>query len=366
MKGSRLRRIGLLGRFGLASVAAFVVLAVVLARVESAQIRSRALTDATDAATLLAQVGLGSHLTPEAMTAGLAPDQLASLDQTFESALAGGQVARIKIWAPDGRIVYSDDHSLIGDRFPLSSDLKEALKGHPSSDVSALAGAENVDERSLGQLLEVYLPQRFGGEAPAGAFELYVPYAPIARVIASDTRHLFLILLGGLSLLWLVLFRVVLGASRRLRRDAAELRRSSDENEYLAMHDQLTDLPNRIAFHDRCVRAIEAAGRREAGVAVIVLDLDRFKEVNDALGHECGDSLLTMIGPRLSAALRTSDTVARLGGDEFGILLEGVHAASEATAVAQKITEALVKPFEVEEMELEVSASLGIAMFPED
>jgi diguanylate cyclase (GGDEF)-like protein len=361
-----LRRVGLLGRFGVASLAAFAVLALVLARVESAQIRSRALTDATNAASLLAEVGLGSHLTPQAMTEGLSPDQLASLDQTFESALAGGQVARIKIWAPDGRIVYSDDHSLIGRQFPVPADLREAFDGEGSSDVTALTRAENVGERSFGQLLEVYLPLRFSGGPSVGAFELYVPYAPIATVIAGDTRHLILILLGGLTFLWLVLFRVVLGASRRLRRDAAALRRTSEENEYLAMHDQLTDLPNRTAFHERCVRAIEAADRREAGVAVIVLDLDRFKEVNDALGHECGDSLLTMIGPRLSAALRTSDTVARLGGDEFGILLEGMHAPEEAIAVAQKITDALVTPFEVDEMELEVSASLGIAMFPQD
>jgi diguanylate cyclase (GGDEF)-like protein len=358
-----LRRFGLVGRFALASGAAFLVLALVLGVVETRQIRSRALEGATESATLLAQVGVQSHLAPNDMIDGLDRAQLADLDQVFSAGVQGGHIARVKLWSPTGQVVYSDDHSLIGRTFPLSDDLKEALDGKASSDVSSLTEAENVGEKSFGKLLEVYLPLRFASGTPAGVFEMYVPYQPIAHVITSDTRRLYLIIIVGLALLWVALFRMVRAASRRLDRDGEELRRHAEENEYLAQHDRLTDLPNRMLFRDRCDQAIRAADREGTSLGVLVLDLNRFKEINDALGHEHGDTLLTQVGPRLSTVLRGVDTIARLGGDEFGILLGGLRRGVETTVVAEKITAALEEPFSLKDMELQVSASIGIAVY---
>jgi diguanylate cyclase (GGDEF)-like protein len=360
-----MRKLGLAGRFALASAAAMIVLGTVLARVEASQIRARALANARGSASIFADVGLRSHLQPSDVANGVAPQELAGLDGVFQAALADGRIARVKIWSTDGRVIYSDDHSLIGRAFPIAEDLQEALEGQASSEVSSLTKAENVAEQRFGQLLEVYLPLRFtAGGPPAGVFELYVPYRPIAGAIATDTRRLYLIILGFLLMLWLALSRMVLGASRRLRRDAEDLQEHAEANEYLALHDPLTDLPNRILFRDRVDQATIRARRDGTQVAVMIMDLDRFKEINDALGHDRGDLVLTGIAPRVRAVLRAVDTVGRLGGDEFGILLGGLHTTEEAGAVAHKVGAALEDPFQLDGMELEVGASIGAALFP--
>ena len=134
----------------------------------------------------------------------------------------------------------------------------------------------------------------------------------------------YLVLAAGLLLLWAVLFRIIVQTSARMRRDREELARRADENRRLAMYDHLTGLPNRLLFQDRATQAIAAAGRDGTGVGVMILDLHRFKEVNDTLGHDRGDELLQQVGSRLQGALRAADTVARLGGDEFGILITGL------------------------------------------
>jgi hypothetical protein len=212
-------RLGLVGRFAIASGLVMLLVWVVLGRVEADRTRDRAMDDAIGSAVLLAEVGLQSHMVPDDLGGGIDATQLAQLDETFAAAFEGGRIARIKIWAPDGRIVYSDDHSLIGRTFEVEEDLEEALAGEIHSGVSTLDADENVNERSFGRLLEVYVPIRFDGAEPIGAFELYVPYEPIARETAADATRLYVLLLGALALLWLVLFRIVLGASRRLRRD---------------------------------------------------------------------------------------------------------------------------------------------------
>jgi diguanylate cyclase (GGDEF)-like protein len=343
-----------------------VVLGIVLARVEAAQIEHRALANATDSAVILAQIGLQSHFDPSDISDGLDAAKVAELDDLFQAGVANTHITRVKIWSMEGRVVYSQDRTLIGRTFPVSSDLGEALAGETTSDVSSLTAAENVAEKGFGQLLEVYVPLRFTPTGPpAGAFELYLPYEPVAAATASDDRRLYVIILAGLVLVWATLFRIVLGASRRLRRDASELRHQAATNEYLALHDQLTDLPNRTLFHDRVEQAIVATAREGSIAAVMILDLDRFKEINDTLGHEHGDVLLAELGPRFRGVLREVDTVARLGGDEFGILLEGLHGEDEAVGVGEKLTAALVDPFLLGDTEIEVGASIGIALSPD-
>lgn len=133
---------------------------------------------------------------------------------------------------------------------------------------------------------------------------------------------------------------------------------------YQAMHDALTDLPNRTLLLDRLQQAIRAAEREGHQLALILLDLDRFKEVNDTLGHHVGDQLLQQVATRLKAVLRESDTVARLGGDEFCVLLSASH-VNQAMFIARKIINTVEKPIIFNGVSLSVGASLGIATYPE-
>ena len=364
MRGLRLPRLGFVGTFALLSAAAVTVLGVALARVESSHERSTAQSDAASSAQLLVQVGLQPHIQRSDMDRGLRPATISQLDKAFQAGLADGQLVRIKLWSPDGQVRYSDQHALIGQRFPIEEDLEESLDGELTAEVSHLDKAENVDERQFGELLEVYVPVRFGAEH-VGAFEIYVPWSPIEAEIQANTRRLLLVIAGGLVLLWAVLFRIVVRASRRIRRDRDELARRAEENRRLAMFDHLTGLPNRLLFFDRVSQAIAAAGREGTGVGVLLLDLHRFKEVNDTLGHEHGDELLREVGPRLQGALRASDSVARLGGDEFGIALAGLKSAAEADDVAGKLTDALDAPFLLGGIDVALGGSIGIATYPE-
>jgi diguanylate cyclase (GGDEF)-like protein/PAS domain S-box-containing protein len=135
---------------------------------------------------------------------------------------------------------------------------------------------------------------------------------------------------------------------------------------HMALHDALTDLPNRILLADRLAQAVALAGRNQKRVAVLMLDLDRFKIVNDSLGHHVGDRLLQVVAKRLKASLRESDIVARLGGDEFVIGLPSVADNEDIERVVQKVMAALVEPFQIEGHELQISCSIGICQYPVD
>src|SRR5581483_9129280 len=137
---------------------------------------------------------------------------------------------------------------------------------------------------------------------------------PVAKATAADARRLGLELIAGLFVLWAALFRIVAGASRRLRAQA-------EENRHQALTDELTGLPNRTQFQYRVAEAVAATERAGRSCAVMLADLDRFKEINDTLGHHIGDQLLAEVGARLEGVLRGTDLVARLGGDEFAVLL---------------------------------------------
>jgi diguanylate cyclase (GGDEF)-like protein/PAS domain S-box-containing protein len=135
---------------------------------------------------------------------------------------------------------------------------------------------------------------------------------------------------------------------------------------HLAQHDILTNLPNRTLMQDRLTQAIATASRNDSRIAVLFLDLDGFKHINDSLGHATGDRLLQLVAKRLLAAVRTSDTVSRLGGDEFVILLSEVAHAGDAGVKAGKILSALSAPFEMDQITLQVTGSIGVTTYPED
>jgi diguanylate cyclase (GGDEF)-like protein len=145
---------------------------------------------------------------------------------------------------------------------------------------------------------------------------------------------------------------------------AIEHQQSQEKIRFLAYHDALTQLPNRTLFYDRLQQAILAANRENETLALLILDLDRFKEINDTMGHHIGDLLLKQVGSRLRDSLRESDTIARLGGDEFAILLSNINYEG-VISTAQKALELLQGPYTLEGANLDVQVSIGIAIFPE-
>ena len=154
---------------------------------------------------------------------------------------------------------------------------------------------------------------------------------------------------------------LVVGGSVVVTRYHRDLQSESEHNRYQALHDPLTDLPNRTLFQDRTGVALRTAARSGDTVAVLLLDLNRFKEVNDTLGHQYGDHLLLQVADRLRGSLRDSDSVARLGGDEFAILLP-ISGWDEALAATQRVGAALRAPFSMYDIALDVDASIGIAL----
>jgi diguanylate cyclase (GGDEF)-like protein/PAS domain S-box-containing protein len=148
--------------------------------------------------------------------------------------------------------------------------------------------------------------------------------------------------------------------------DITERKELQERLIHQANYDGLTELPNRGLYYDRLKQALNQAQRRKGSVGVLFIDLDRFKNVNDTLGHELGDQLLKQVSGRLTQCIRAGDTVGRLGGDEFAIVLSEIAKAQDSGLVAQKVIDTLAKPFQLDGTEVFVTASIGIATYPDD
>jgi diguanylate cyclase (GGDEF)-like protein len=354
-----MRRLSLVLRFALLSLAVIVLLGFVLTWYTARSTQRRRLDDARDNAVLISRLGIQPQLSAEGLRNGLTTTEVGNLDRVVRSAEASAAIARFKIWNREHVVAYSDDAALIGKTFPADDELAEALDGKIVSGITTSDNSENASEHRVGRFFEVYVPIQIAGDPKtAGAFEIYVAYAPIAHEIASDNRERNLLLAGGLAVLWLVLLPIVWQASRRLRRTSAE-------NEHQALHDSLTDLPNRTLLRQRLTEATELAHEHRTSVGVLLLDVDRFKEVNDTLGYQNGDLLLREIGDRLVATLPENATVARLGSDEFAVLVPEVANPNAVLAVARLLMAALETPFSVDDLSVEVEATIGVSVFPE-
>jgi diguanylate cyclase (GGDEF)-like protein/PAS domain S-box-containing protein len=148
--------------------------------------------------------------------------------------------------------------------------------------------------------------------------------------------------------------------------DITERKRAEEQVKHLAFHDPLTNLPNRLLFNDRLTLAVAQAHRHSQRLAVLFLDLDRFKVINDSLGHSVGDELLRQVAERIQESVREGDTVARLGGDEFTLLVPGITAEEDAAKIARKICDAIHAPFWIDGRELFVTTSVGVSVYPSD
>ncbi|MBN2324137.1 MAG: GGDEF domain-containing protein [Spirochaetes bacterium] len=149
-------------------------------------------------------------------------------------------------------------------------------------------------------------------------------------------------------------------------RNITERKHMEESNRQRALHDPLTGLPNRVLFNDRFNLALAQAQRKDYKVALMMVDLDRFKAINDTYGHDAGDGVLVEVGERLTKTLRRSDTVARIGGDEFLLLIPEIHSPEQGTLVATKILQEFEKPLDIHGHAITVKMSIGIAIYPDD
>jgi len=239
----------------------------------------------------------------------------------------------------------------------LSRDMLAAVQAGHSAQAAALARqGRPLFQAMVREIDEVAQHER--AEAVTALTEL----RQLARKVEVATPITFIGGLGLLTTSWLIM----VGYQRRAERQAAD-------SHHQALHDALTGLPNRTLLHDRIDQAVRQADRDLGPAALLLVDLDRFKDVNDTLGHHYGDLLLMQVGDRLASMLRDIDTVARLGGDEFAILLPriataeaGVDAGVDAAVeVAKRLTAGFHEPFIIEGLTIDVEASIGVALYPE-
>jgi diguanylate cyclase (GGDEF)-like protein len=328
------------------------------------------------------------------------------LAEMLTAHLRGLSVAKVKVYDMGGRTVFSTDRKQIGEDKSGNAGFRGARTGIVTSELThrdEFSGFEGVIENA--DLLSTYIPVRRSDTTIGAVFEVYDDVTPF---LVRIERMQWMVVLGVFTILCVlygVLFVIVRHADgviqRQYRqRDAAERalkraqrnlehrveqrtlelarvnaglqaevaeRRLADQRVvHMAHHDALTGLPNRTLFADRVGQAIARAHRRDGKIAVLFLDLDRFKNVNDSLGHAIGDLLLTAVAERLTNCLREEDTAARLGGDEFIISLPDVADAGEAAHVAARILAELAKPFTIANHQLHADGSIGIALYPAD
>jgi diguanylate cyclase (GGDEF)-like protein len=337
-------RVSLLGRFGAMAFVVMAALGVAIGLVLKSQIEQRALAGAVNSARVMTSLAVQPNLERGDLRYPVSLRRLNELDRQLGTRFfADNSIQTLKLFNREGRLVYSDDRTIVGGHAFPGGNVYTALDGEIVRNLE-----HGTDDSGSGErVLEVYVPVRLTpGSRPAGVLELYVSYDPVAADIREDLATVYLLLGGGLLILYATLFRIVAGASRRLRAQA--------------LHDALTGLPNRTLLQRRAERAL----RGDARGAILLIDLDRFKEVNDTLGHDHGDELLVEVAGRLRAALRGGDTLARLGGDEFAVLLEGLPDRAAVAELACRLQDSLRLPFALRGVAVDLEASIGVALYP--
>jgi diguanylate cyclase (GGDEF)-like protein len=347
--------IRLLAAYAAVSLVPVILLGVVLAWTYRGEARQRGLAEGRSEALLVAETAVEPRLSGHLLSQGLTPDERASMEALVRTAVGQQDILRLRLRDLSGHVVFSSDDSEL--KAKPEDDALEAAYGQVEAHLTRL-NADPGDVGSPGpETVEVYLPLTAGNPARrVGVLEVYLPYAPISADVTAGLHNLYRDLILGLAGLYAAIFGISFSVSRRLREQLKA-------NTYLAEHDPLTDLPNRALFLRRAEAALVASQRSGQPTAIAIVDLDRFKEVNDTLGHHNGDHLLTELARRLATFMRPKDCVARLGGDEFGIILRD---ALDPAEILWRIRTVIEHEVSVSGLPLSVDSSIGYVVAPED
>jgi diguanylate cyclase (GGDEF)-like protein len=365
------RRVPLMVSFSVVSLVLTVVLGVVLGVQIRRSVTQRSLAvmrKSTQGAialtvnTIVSGLSFGKDGVP--LTTGQQQAQVSLISSASRVLVAQSDIVAVEAVLADGTVIGGAKAPPVGTKIPRDLRLRLALTGVTQvrtleTNARSVSGFERPLLRRYGDLLVIEQGVRLTPAGPILAVVVsYARQEPTRRQAAADSWSIILVLAVGLLAFWLALFRLVLSASRALTRH-------SKENAYRATHDSLTGLPNRMLLRDRTERALLSSRRSGVHVALILIDLDRFQELNDTLGHPHGDTLLKQIGPRLQEQLRDSDTVARLGGDEFVVMLPDLRSEQMAVTVAEKLNAALQQPFTLDGVTVDVDSSAGVVTAPD-
>jgi diguanylate cyclase len=349
----------LFGTFAVIMLVPVVLLGLVLATSYRREADRRGLAQGRAEALLMAQTAVEPILNGRPLSQGLSTSETADMQRLVRTAVHSGDVSRLRLRDLGGNVVYSDDGSGLHKQTGDDDDQDEALAAAHGVTVARITrlNADSDDTGPLGpESVEVYLPLLAGSPIHrVGVLEVYLPYAPIRSDVDAGIDSLYRNLAIGLAVLYALLFGISFAIGRKLRRQVKV-------NAYMAEHDALTNLPNRLLFHRRVQEALRRGSETGQTTTIAIIDLDRFKEVNDTLGHYNGDRLLEALSERMAAHLRGLDALARLGGDEFGIVLAGV---SEPEEILIRLRQVIEYEVEISGLPLIVEASIGYVVAPE-
>ena len=294
--------------------------------------------------------------------------EIRRIDDDLRSMMKGLGVVKVKIYDAKGLTVFSTDPRQIGEDKSANPGYLTARGGTPASDITyrdrfdAWEGV--ISSRNI---IATYVPVRAAdGAQVAAVMEVYSDVTPLVEKMERSQLNILGIVLGSL----LAIYAVILGITLRYRRliGEKEAQRLAQEERirHQAYHDALTGLPNRASFAEHLEEAVRRARRTGWTLGVMFLDLDRFKVINDSLGHDSGDQLLRVAAGRIKRSVRDSDMLFRMGGDEFTVLLESVRGPEETAAVARRIIDTIAEPVQLQQHEIRTTVSIGMALFPKD
>jgi len=293
--------------------------------------------------------------------------EISRLREDVLQKINGLHVVKIKIYNLDGLTVYSTEPKQIGEDKSRNSGFLKAKAGGTESDLVFRDHFSATEEIIVNRnLLSSYIPIRKTPHDPVeGVFEIYSDVTPL---VAEIERTEYTVL-GGVSVLLLLLYLFLLMIVRRADRvikahENEERKAQAEQIHYMAYHDPLTGLANRALFKDRFQHAVAVAARTRSPLGIMFIDIDRFKVINDSLGHEGGDAVLIEAAKRIRACLRASDTACRIGGDEFTVILENLPTNQDAAQAALRLIQKFAEPLKIGDREIIVTASIGISIYP--
>jgi diguanylate cyclase (GGDEF)-like protein len=351
-------QIGLFATFALVMLAAVIVIGLVLGLTFRSDASQRGLSEGRAEALLIAETAVGPELNGRPLSEGLSANEVKDMNRLVATSIKNRQVLRLRLRDLAGAVVFSSEK---GDSHePLGHDDDEEVDEAASGTVVARLTTLNADNETGPRgpaAVEVYLPLVAGLSGHrVGVMEIYLPYAPIRNDVNAGLSRLYRYLAVGLGLLYVLLFAISYVVGRRLRKQVKL-------TQYVGEHDVLTDLPNRSLFQTQVEEELQRARRGGQSTAVAVIDLDRFKEINDTLGPRNGDVLLAQLSSVMRSHLRDASVVARLGGDEFGFAFSG-EADLELSLV--QLRDAIAAEILIRGIPLSIESSIGYAMSPDD